>query len=485
MRLLDRVRLHCETLGETAAFRSGGEELSWRTAGEQARAVAAFLRTGRGPVVVYGHKEPWMPVCFLACLLAGRPYLPVDRSWPPDRVRQAAEQAGAGLLLAVEELELPGVPRLGRRELEALPVPAEWPEEEVSDRESAYLIFTSGSTGWPKGVPISRGSLDRFLCWSAGLPGIAARARRGVLNQAGYAFDLSVADLYLSMWTGGTHTALTAEEQRDFSTLYPAVWKSKAGLLVGTPSFLRLCLTDASFCRGQIPALGAVFSCGEVLPPRTAGKLLDRFPDLALYNAYGPTEATCAVTAARITPEDCAGEELPIGTWGGGTAELSIEMDGHPCPPGTVGEIVLRGGALSSGYLDGGPGGFRETPSGLAYGTGDLGVFRDGKLWFRGRKDRQIKYKGYRIEPEEIERTLETLPGVERAAVLPRRGPDGGVRGLTAFLEGEDLPEEGALSRRLAERLPPWMIPGRYRILPCMPLTPNGKCDRKRLEEWL
>lgn len=484
MRLLERLRENCGGLGERPAFCGGGEAMSWAVLGAKVRATAAMLARGRGPVVVYGHKEPWMPACFLACLLAGRPYLPADRSWPHERVRRAAELAGATLLLAVEPMELPGLETWDRGSLEALPDPGTWCECMAGPAETAYIIFTSGSTGAPKGVPISRGSLDHFLTWALSLPGIAACAGRGVLNQAGYAFDLSVADLYLAVMTGGTHTALTGEEQSDFSTMFTRMWKSGAGLLVATPAFLRLCLTDASFCCGQMGNLGGVLSCGEVLRSRTAEKLFRRFPKLLLYNAYGPTEGTCAVSAARIHPEDC-GSELPIGEIARCGADISIEIGGAPCPEGTVGEIVLRGAQLSPGYLNGIPGGFRDTLTGRAYGTGDLGVICAGKLWYRGRMDEQIKYRGYRVEPGEIEAALETLSGIERAAVLPRLGRDGGVQGLVAFVESPQLPDWSGVKEELEQRLPPWMCPGQYAWVEHMPLTPNGKCDRNTLKEWV
>ena len=335
-----------------------------------------------------------MPACFLACLLAGRPYLPVDRSWPRERVRRAAELAGAKLLLAVEPIGLSGLETWDRGALEALPDPGIWCEGTAGPAEAAYFIFTSGSTGVPKGVPISRGSLDHFLTWALSLPGIAACAGQGGLNQAGYAFDLSVADLYLAVMTGGTHTALTGEEQSSFSHIVcPDV--EKRGVAAGGHPHLSAALphgcvlplrTDAPFERGALLRRS----------PSNADsrKLLRRFPKLLLYNAYGPTEGTCAVSAARIHPEDC-GAELPIGEMARCGADISIESGGAPCPEGTVGEIVLRGAQLSPGYLNGIPGGFRNTPAGRAYGTGDLGVIRAGKLWYRGRLDEQIKYRGF------------------------------------------------------------------------------------------
>lgn len=235
---------------------------------------------------------------------------------------------------------------------------------------------------------------------------------------------------------------------------------SDPSLLVVTPSFLRLCLTEPSFGPARLPRLRTVFSCGEVLPPAAARRLLDRFPGVALLNAYGPTEATCAVCAVPISREMCTGP-LPIGVVGEGAVDISLEE----------GEIVLAGASVAPRF-------------GEKYSTGDLGYVEKGLLYWAGRRDLQLKYKGYRLEPARIEGALEALPQVERAAVLPRRDGAGQVKGLTAFVEGTGLEPE-MLAQALAERLPPSQIPGQWRLLDRMPLTHNGKCDRKRLEEML
>lgn len=443
---LEEIRQNSARLGERPALCAGEEQISWGALWPRAESLAARLRAeGEGPVAVLGVREVWVPAAFLACLIAGRPYLPLDPALPAARRRVLLERTGARPLTRADwEAAVPG----GRC------AAAEAPEG------IAYLLFTSGSTGVPKQVAVSRRNLEHFLRWARSLPGVAGTAGRGVLGQAALSFDLSVADVYLSLTMGGVHTTLTAGELGDFRTLFRRLEEAGPALLVGTPSFLRLCLRDAAFAPARLPGLRTVFSCGEALPPRTAGQLLERFPGLTLLNAYGPTEATCAVSAVAITREMCA-RPLPIGRMGEGAVELSLED----------GEIVLRGESVAPAY-------------GGVYPTGDLGHVENGLLYFDGRRDDQIKYRGYRIEPAEIEAALESLPGVERACVLPRRA-GGQVRGLTAFVEtGQRLrPEE--LAGALARRLPAYLIPGEWRFSASLPLTPNGKCDRKRLEEQM
>ena len=446
--LLEQIKAHSAALRDRPALMAGEEVIRWGELWPIAQGLAAQLRAkGTGPVALIGDPaQVWVPVAFVACLLAGRPYLPLDPLLPPAGQRELLEQAGAVLLdrRTAEEGFSSGL---------SGPLPND-PDH------IAYQIFTSGSTGTPKGVEVSLGNLEHFLRWASALPDVAAVLGGTAVGQASWSFDLSVADLYLSLLGGGTHVALTGGEKGDFAALFRRLEVSDPSLLVVTPSFLRLCLTDPSFGPAKLPRLRTVFSCGEVLPPAAARRLLDRFPGVALLNAYGPTEATCAVCAVPISREMCTGP-LPIGIVGEGAVDISLEE----------GEIILTGASVAPRF-------------GGKYSTGDLGYVENGLLYWAGRRDLQLKYKGYRLEPARIEGALEALPQVERAAVLPRRDGAGQVKGLTAFVEGTGLEPE-KLAQALAERLPPSQIPGQWRLLDRMPLTHNGKCDRKRLEEML
>lgn len=446
--LLERIEAHSAALGDRPALTAGEEMVRWGELWPMAQGLAAKLRAeGTGPVALIGDPgEVWVPVAFVACLLAARPYLPLDPLLPPAGQRELLEQAGAVLLdrRTAEEGFSSGL---------SCPFPDD-------PHRIVYEIFTSGSTGTPKLVEVSLRNLEHFLRWASALPEIAPVLGGTAVGQAAWSFDLSVADLYLSLLGGGTHVALTPAEKEDFPALFRRLEKSDLSLLVATPSFLRLCLTEPSFGPARLPKLRTVFSCGEVLPPAAARRLLDRFPGMALLNAYGPTEATCAVCAVPISREMCGGP-LPIGTIGEGAVDISLEE----------GEIVLTGASVSPRF-------------GGKYSTGDLGYVENGLLYWAGRRDLQLKYKGYRLEPARIEGVLEALPQVERAAVLPRRDGAGQVKGLTAFVEGTGLEPE-KLAQALADRLPPWQIPGQWKLLDRLPLTPNGKCDRKRLEEML
>ena len=446
--LLERIQHYSGTLGSRPALAAGEETIPWQALWPMASSLAARLRrAGEGPVALTGSPDAvWVPAAFLACLIAGRPYLPLDPALPPARQRALAASLGAQWLTQEEALAGFGAG-----------------EDCVPAREGgriAYLLFTSGSTGAPKPVAVSVDNLESFLRWAESLPQLTGAAGGTAVGQAAWSFDLSVADLYLSLTQGGTHVALTQAEKEDWPALLRRLEVSRPTLLVTTPTFLRLCLADPGFSRDSLPELTTVFSCGEALPPAAARRLLERFPGCTLLNAYGPTEATCAVCAAPITLEQCHGP-LPVGRLGEGAVEITLEG----------GEIILTGASVAPAF-------------GGRYATGDLGYADDrGLLYWAGRKDHQLKYKGYRIEPAEIEGALEALPGVERAAVLPRRDSAGGVKALVAVVEGSAAPQ--TLRQALAGRLPGYKIPSQWRAVERMPLTPNGKCDRKRLEEMI
>ncbi len=474
--------------------------VSWGDLNEQSGRLAYYLDKSLGtntPVVVYGHKDPLMLICFLACVKSGRAYCPIDVSVPPKRVDAVIREVQPEVILATEELSLSYQQILFAEDIRKIIETAAGEaarERAVAARDVFYIIFTSGSTGVPKGVQITRDCLDHFIEWGLTLGNLPETEEGCVfLNQAPFSFDLSVMDLYLSLYSGGTIWALDREIQGNMRELAASLKRSQAAVWVSTPSFAELCLSDPSFGEALLPDLRAFLFCGETLANRTAQRLLEAFPRADVVNTYGPTESTVAVTGVTVTRELAKEENpLPVGKARKGTWIFIMDEKGNVLPEGESGEIVIAGDTVSAGYWQdpdrtGASFGTMEIEGNTYrfYRTGDRGYRKGEQLFYCGRMDLQIKLHGYRIELEDIEQNIMKLPGIRRAAVLPVcRG--GQVRSLSAFVAVEETPEDAfAESQRLREALkrflPDYMIPKKFIFLESLPLTGNGKVDRRAL----
>ena len=325
--------------------------------------------------------------------------------------------------------------------------------------------------------------------------GTSTNAKKGkvFLNQAPFSFDLSVMDLYTCLAVGGTLWCLTKDVQKDYQKLLESLKRSDAAIMVSTPSFADVCLSDPAFAQTALPNLGLFLFCGETLANRTARRLLERFPSAKVMNTYGPTESTVAVTQVEITPELVAGTSpLPVGRPKPGTTLQICGPDGRVLPEGEKGEIIILGNTVSPGYyqntLQTEKHFFTYTEEGIpaqGYRTGDKGYLKDGMLYYCGRIDLQIKLHGYRIELEDIENNLLRLPQIEKAAVLPNI-KDGRVKSISAYLvcPGMTAPERTyaeMLKESLRTFLPEYMIPKKLIFMDRLPMTGNGKVDRKAL----
>lgn len=481
--ITEMLRKAAEQWPERIACRIGTDRITYGELWQQASRAAGLLRRqGVSPVILRGDHGVWEITAMLACLLSKRAYVPVGNTVPKQRLSEIVLMTGSTLVLTdqTEGMTLSDLSRYQNC------------EELSSDNETAYIIFTSGSTGTPKGVPVSYANLSNFARWIGSFGPLAGYRELNILNQAALGFDLSVADVYYALCGGHTWTAIPGGLAAAGMTSVFA--DGDIHFAVMTPSALKLCLIEEMFTKASLPELKAIFCCGERLEKKPVRKLFARFPDICLINAYGPTEATCAVCAVRITPEMAEEDgELPIGEIATAATEITIRD----------GEIVLTGPSVFSGYLDGRDGGYFVENGVNGYRTGDGGFIRDGLLYYTGRNDSQVKYKGYRIELDEIECAINRIAGVAECAVIAKRNPDGIVKTIQAFVvperSGAEAGKPGAkeenaeqtpepectpesIRRKLAEMLPGYMIPKTVAVTDSLPRNANGKTDRKALE---
>lgn len=467
--MLNQIKHFAQTHAQFPAFCSEEGTLTYGALWVEVNARADLLRRqGTAPVILFRESKTQTFVSILACLIARRAYVPVHSDTPLLRLKCIAELSGADLVLTSEKLVLSGVDFCASEELGrygALPT-------QRCDSAIAYIIFTSGSTGMPKGVPISRKNLDHFTAWISHLPPLDSYARGSVFNQASFSFDLSVAALCFALHGGHMLVMMDPAELTDCDRIISTFLKQKIQVAVLTPSFAKLCLLHSSFNAKALPCLRCIYLCGEVLERPVAQRLLAAFPDLVLLNAYGPTEATSAVSAIQITKDLLAQETLlPVGDTDLFATEIKIDD----------GEIVLKGESVFGGYLGDVRGGFRIVDGWPVYRTGDCGFLRDNMLFCTGRMDRQVKISGYRIELDEIEAQLCAISGVQNAAVVAKKTPQGVAKAIQAFVVLENGMTVEQVRTALSARLLPYMMPKTIRALPSLPVNENGKIDRKAL----
>lgn len=350
----------------------------------------------------------------------------------------------------------------------------------------------------PKGVQITRACLENYLEWSVDL-GTKRPQKEGkvFLNQAPFSFDLSVMDLYTCLACKGTLWTLDKETQNNFSSMMDSLKRSGASVWVSTPSFADICLSDALFEQGLMKQMELFLFCGETLTNVTAEKLQQRFKMAKIMNTYGPTESTVAVTGIEVTEELKKRENpLPVGYPKRNTIIEIRQPNGSVCAEGERGEIVILGDTVSAGYYRqpslSDKAFFTENRQGAVirgYHTGDEGYLKEGNLYYTGRMDLQVKLHGYRIELEDIEANILKVEAVQQVVVVPRKS-DGKIKSLAAFViygqrEKSDFETSRKIKEKLKEFLPDYMIPKKFFYLDKIPMTINGKADRKYLEGLL
>lgn len=432
------------------------------------------------PVLVYGHKDVYMKATFLACSLAGMAYIPVDVSFPEDRVNKIIDEVNPDLIIGNFENKL--VNTITQTEIEELMNKDNFKDIEkiyLKPEDVYYIIFTSGSTGIPKGVQVTYINLDSCINW---LQKIIDVKEGTVLNQGVFSFDLTVADLYYSLENGMEHFAIEKQTQSDFNKLFETLKSSNATLAVFTPSFADLLLLDKSFNQETMPNLKTILFCGEKLLAGTAKKIQERFKNIKIINSYGPTECTFAVTSIEITQKMIEENDIPIGIAKSDVKIYIVDENLQEQSSGETGEILITGKSVAKGYIGENKGKFITYKGKNAYLTGDIGYFKNDKLYYVARKDKQIKYKGYRIELLDIEENLYKLGYVEKAVAVAKQNKEGKVIKIIAFIKLKEnaIKNEIEIKKDISTKLPQYMCPT-IKIIERFPLNRNGKIDEKKL----
>ncbi|MCJ7841565.1 D-alanine--poly(phosphoribitol) ligase subunit DltA [Lederbergia sp. NSJ-179] len=500
MKLLQAIKQFAVNDPGRIAFLNSGTTLTYGELWDRSDQLAAYFlkqtRRPQSPILVYGHMGPEMIVSFLGSVKSGHPYIPVDVSIPVVRINKIIESAKPEFFIATEEMEDDGflkypIEILQSTALEEILLgsvqqpPAEaW----VKGDENFYIIYTSGSTGNPKGVQISMNNLQSFVDWI--LKDFSINGQQNFLNQAPFSFDLSVMDLYPALCSGGTLFSITKDMIANPKTLFAELEASDVNVWTSTPSFAQMCLMEPNFKLELLPNLETFLFCGEILPVKLAKQLMDRFPRARIFNLYGPTEATVAVTKLEVTKEVLDSHSvLPIGYCKDDTELLVINENGKPAVDGEKGELVIIGPSVSKGYL-GEPllteKSFSINNGQRSYRTGDAGYRKDGVFYYSGRLDFQVKVHGYRMEMEEIEYNITISPYVKTCVVEPVYC-DGKIDFLNAYVVPNNHSFEkeyqltSAIRKELSQQLPAYMIPRKFTYLDRLPMTANGKVNRKKL----
>lgn len=499
----------------TVFVNSAGERMTYAELSARSSALACWLcdptHLASGvPVVLYGHKSPYMLTCIMACAKAGHPYAPVDTVYPAERVArivdQIVSQAGSALVIDTTGAMVPimrqGAAFLGTSDLVSLCEDAPTNEQVAAlpgttKDATFYILFTSGSTGEPKGVEITTECVDEFSRWMLEDYVFPEDGHRVWFNRTPYSFDVSITDMVCGTVRGDTTFALEAEAETSMPRMFEALAASNATDWVSTPSSVEQCLADDAFNHTLMPNLHRMLLAGETLRPATVREVKRRFPGIHVYNGYGPTESTDLVTLCEITDamleDDLA---LPIGYPKKGSELVVLDPSTlERKATGEPGELFIVGNTVAKGYWgrpDLTEAAFHACPDEVArgrrtYRTGDeVTLDQSGLIYFHGRLDLQIKLHGYRIELGDIESLLCTSPLVHMACVLPV-WRDGSIHHLLAYVVPTDRATERGIKltrqikAQVRDALPAYMIPRAFKYLDEMPLNSNGKADRKAL----
>lgn len=433
------------------------------------------LSSDFNPVIVYGHKSADMMVAIYACMSLNIPYIPVDSSYPINRINKIIEAASCNLIInttndsladySISEIKL-------NTQISYSKSVNKHKSHPKNLLDLVYIIFTSGSTGEPKGVQISNEAVRSFTKWMSS-DDYNFNSSDVFINTALLSFDLSVFEVMTFSAIGASIVLNSKEETSNQNLLLEKVQKINGTVWVSTPSFAFL------YSRlekdNRLDSIHTFLFCGEILPHNLAKELHQKYSKSRLINTYGPTEATVATTIVEITDEILEKyNPLPVGI---SKMDSRLEIEDE--------EIIIIGPNVSVGYInrdDLNIEKFGLKNNQRSFKTGDKGYIEDNMLFFFGRNDDMVKLHGYRIEINEITSVLHNLPYIFQAATvaLERGGIVKKIVSLVLLKHGETKTVV-EIKEDLKKTLPEYMVPADIKMVTDIPLNQNGKADKKAL----
>jgi len=481
---------------DAVAAIEGASKLTYAQLDRDSNRLARYLETlGVTPhaaVCVALERSLDLPVVLLAILKAGAVYVPLDPTYPRERLAFVIEDARVQVIVTKGTIRglLPegfasivdlteSASRIGVQRDDA-------PHVECGGDAPAYIMYTSGSTGRPKGVTIAHRAIARLVCQTNY---IDVRANDTVLQYASLAFDASTFEIWAPLLNGG-RLAIAPPRLLSAAELSQTIEKLGVTILWLTAELFREMVEQGVTAFGRLRYL---LAGGDVVSPFHARQFVQTYRECRLINGYGPTENATFSCAYAVPSADAIGESVPIGRPISNSSAYVLDARMQPVPFGVVGELCVGGDGLSSGYLNlpeltaerfvRHP--FSADPGARLYRTGDLVRQRgDGLIEFVGRSDDQVKIRGYRIELREVETALSAHPSVAAVVAVASDQPSGD-KAILAYVVPRGLTparlDVDALRAWLSERLPAFMLPAAFVALPALPMSSNGKVDRRAL----
>ena len=496
----EQIRRHALDHPDKPAVTAAGKQLTFRELDLLSNQLAQVLAAnGAGTDRMIGvlfEREVWAYVAENAVLKAGAAFLPFIPEYPDDRIDFCMEDGGCPLLLTTEEQKKSrSLSENGYRILtleEAFGVSglneirpdegAQAPAVSVRPEDLAYCIYTSGSTGRPKGVMIEHRNIMNYVHRNEKSIEIMHYAAPGRVNLAlaSFSFDVAVVEEFVPLCNGNTVVIATEEEIHDPALFARLVKETGANGVTCTPTYL-LSLLEIPESREAIRQLTFFDIGAEAFPRQLYDRLRELREDSVILNVYGPTEATMGCSAALMT----GAEHVTVGPPIANTVFYVADLFGNELPVGLKGELIICGDQVGRGYVN-----LPEktaaaffTHNGMrAYHSGDLAAWtEDGEIRIFGRLDNQIKLRGFRIELDEIEKVITEFPGISSSAAAVRK--TGGTEYLAGYFTAKQAVSAESLKAFLQEKLPEYMVPNVLMQLDEMPMTVNGKVNRKALPE--